>query len=39
VGQSCAALLASAEVNLVEVGGAWLEVVDEALFVLGELID
>jgi hypothetical protein len=37
VGQSCGALLASAEVSLVEVGG--VEVVDEVLFVLGELID
>jgi hypothetical protein len=32
--QSCAALLASAEV-----GGALLEVVDEALLFYGELID
>jgi hypothetical protein len=39
VGQSCAALLASAEVSLVEVGGAILVVVDEALLVLGKLID
>jgi hypothetical protein len=39
VGQSCAALLASAEVSLVEVGSAMLEVENEAWFTLGELLD
>jgi hypothetical protein len=39
VGQSCASLLASAEVSLVKVGASMLELEDEAWLILGELQD